>query len=143
MAGPLVRPSQSDECHGCRASDHGSPQSSACARAPLPALLTFCLNPGQVPEPTRNWLLNELPILRQKGRTIFQLNAQDTTVEPVQIWPPAYSRSPRPHIDDLLRWATTCSVEVSLDFVRIAGRARYFTVLGQPCQSFRRTISKK
>ena len=63
-----------------------APLSSAYARATT-GTAYLCLNPRQVPGPSSSWLLNELLILRQKGLTIFQVNAQDTTTEPVQIWP--------------------------------------------------------
>lgn len=54
------------------------------------------LNPGQVVDPDSNWLNAELPILRQKGITIMQVNAQDTTAQPVQIWPPPAQGAPPP-----------------------------------------------
>jgi hypothetical protein len=54
------------------------------------------LNPGLVVNLDSNWLTAELPILRQNGITIMQVNAQDTTAEPVQIWPPPAQGAPPP-----------------------------------------------
>jgi hypothetical protein len=69
--------------------------SAAYARAAI-GTVYVALNPGQQPELDSNWLKYELPILRDKGLTILQVNAQDASAEPVQIWPPPMIGHPPP-----------------------------------------------